>query len=120
MYGSIPGVLVDSGLYAFERTVTYEMMHVYTMKMAGVFMISTCTLSLRTGIIPRWMAYLGLLLALFLLLSLGALSWAPLAFPLWVLLISVCILLANLGRSRSQAAASAPRALFSSDRPSSR
>jgi hypothetical protein len=36
-------------------------------------MITTCTLSLRTGIIPRWMAILGLALALFLILSLGAL-----------------------------------------------
>jgi hypothetical protein len=92
-------LLVDSGLYAFGRTVTYEMVNVYTLKMAGVFMITTCTLSLRTGIIPRWMAYLGLALALFLLLSLGTFYWAPLVFPLWVLLISVHILLANLGRS---------------------
>jgi hypothetical protein len=76
-------------------------MNVYAMKMAGVFMISTCTLSLRTGILPRWMAYLGLVLALVLLFSLGFLPWAPLVFPLWVLLISVHILLANLGRSRS-------------------
>jgi hypothetical protein len=80
--------------------VTYEMMNVYTMRMAGVFMISTCTLSLRTGIIPRWMAHLGLVLAVFLLLSLGNFSWAPLVFPLWVLLISVHILFANLWRSR--------------------
>jgi hypothetical protein len=71
------------------------------MKMAGVFMISTCTLSLRTGIIARWMAYLGLVLALFLLFSLGTFYWAPLVFPLWVLLISVHILLANLGRRTS-------------------
>jgi hypothetical protein len=66
------------------------------MKMAGVFMVSTCTLALRTGIFPRWMAFLGLLLALFLLLSLGLFYWAPVIFPLWTLLISVEILLANL------------------------
>ncbi len=47
-------------------------------------MISTCMLSLRTGIIPRWMAFLGLALALFLLFSLGFFYWAPLVFPLWV------------------------------------
>ena len=98
MYGTTPSMLIESGLYAFGRTVTYEIMNVYTMKMAGVFMISTCTLSLRTGIIPRWMAYLGLALALFLLFSLGFFDWAPLVFPLWILLISVHILLANLRR----------------------
>jgi hypothetical protein len=72
------------------------MMNVYTMRMAGVFMISTCTLSLRTGIIPRWMAFLGFALALFLLLSLSFFYWAPLVFPLWILLISVYILWENL------------------------
>jgi len=55
-------MLIDSGLYTFGRTVTYEIMNVYTMKMAAVFMITTCTLSLRTDIIPRWMAFLGLVL----------------------------------------------------------
>jgi hypothetical protein len=100
LYGSTPQLLLDSGMYAFGRTLTYEIMNVFTMKMAGVFMISTCTLSLRTGIFPRWMAFLGLALALFLLLSLGYFSWAALVFPLWVLLISVYILLANLKKSK--------------------
>jgi hypothetical protein len=89
-------------MYTFGRTVTYEIMNVYTMKMAGVFMITTCTLSLRTGIVPRWMAFLGLVLALFLLLSTGSFYWAPLVFPLWVLLISVYILLANFRRSKGE------------------
>ena len=71
MYGTAPSMLIDPGLYTFGGTVTYEIMNVYTMKMAGVFMISTCTLSLRTGI-TRWMALLGLVLALFLLFSLGS------------------------------------------------
>jgi hypothetical protein len=100
MYGANPGLLIESGEYSFGRTVTYEITNVYTMKMAGVFMISTCTLSLRTGIIPRRVAYLGLALALFLLLSLGTLYWAPVVFPLWVLLVSVHILVTNLRRPR--------------------
>jgi hypothetical protein len=108
-YGVTPGKLVDSGIYTFGRTVTYEIMNVYTMKMAGVFMITTCTLSLRTGIFPRWMAFLGLVLALFLLLSTGSFYWSPLVFPLWVLLISVYILLAKLRRSKGEPAASVPQ-----------
>jgi hypothetical protein len=96
MFGQTPRMLIESGVYTFGRTITYELMNVYTMKMAGVFMISTSTMSLRTGIMPRWMAILGLVLALFLLLSLGYFEWAPLVFPLWVLLISVHILLVNL------------------------
>ena len=108
LYGVSPGMLIDSGMYSFGRTVTYEIMNVYTMRMAGVFMLSTCTLSLRTGIFPRWMAFLGMVLALFLLLSTGSFYWAPLIFPLWVLLISVYILVANLQKSKGGPAAAAP------------
>lgn len=102
LYGTTPATLIESGMYTFGRTLTYEIMTVYTMKMAGVFMITTCTLSLRTGIFPRWMAFLGIALALFLLLSIGFFDWAPVVFPLWILLISVHILIANLRRSKSE------------------
>lgn len=110
LYEEDPVRLFQSGDYAFGRIVSYELMNVYTMKMAGVFMVSTSTMSLRTGIIPRWMSLLGLALALFLLLGLGTVNWAPLVFPLWVLLVSAYILLANLGGSRPPATQSAPAA----------
>lgn len=100
LFGATPGMLIESGIYAFGRVVVYEIMNVYTMKMAGIFMMSTCTLSLRTGIIPRWMAFLGIALALFLLLSIDFFYWAPLVFPLWILLISVYILWENLRRTK--------------------
>jgi hypothetical protein len=41
------------------------------------------------------MAFLGYALAIFLLLSIGRFGWAPLVFPLWTLMISVYVLLAN-------------------------
>jgi len=96
VYGAVPDKLMGSGIYTFGRTVTYQILHVYAKKMAGVFMISTCTLAIRIGIFPRWMAFLGYALALLLLLSVGYVHWVPLVFPLWVLLISSHILLANL------------------------
>jgi hypothetical protein len=95
-YGAIPEKLMDSGIYTFARTVSYQFANVYAIRMAGVFMISTCTLAIRIGIFPRWMAFLGYALALLLLLSVGNLYWAPLIFPLWALVISVYVLLANL------------------------
>jgi len=95
VYGMTPGKLMESGTYTFGRTVTSHIANVYAVKMAGVFMISTCTLSFRTGIFPRWMAYLGYALALLLILSIGYLSWVLLVLPLWVLLVSCYILFAN-------------------------
>jgi hypothetical protein len=96
IYAMTPGKLMEPGTYTFGRTVASHIINVYAVKMAGVFMISTSTLSIRTRIFPRWMAFLGYVLALLLLLSIGYLNWALLVLPLWVLLISVHILLANL------------------------
>jgi hypothetical protein len=85
--------LIQSGAYAVSRAQIYQMMNIYAIKMAGVFMISTSTISLRTRIFPRWLAFLGYALALLLLLTIGTIAWTPMVFPLWVLLASVCILM---------------------------
>lgn len=84
--------------YNFGRTVSREILSNYGIRMAGVFMLSTSTLFLRTRVIPRWMAWLGYGLAIIMLLRIGhieRLGWVFLGFPLWVLLISVYILVTN-------------------------
>jgi MFS family permease len=94
-YEEIPRKLMDSGTYTFARTLAYQLVNIYALRMAGVFMISTCTLAIRIGMFPRWMALLGYALALFLVLSIGRFGWAPLVFPLWTLVISGYVLFAN-------------------------
>lgn len=94
-YEATPEKFIDSGTYTFARTLGYELVNVYALRMAGVFMLSACTLAIRIGIFPRWMAFLGYALGLFLLLSIGRFGWAPLVFPLWSLVISVYVLFAN-------------------------
>jgi hypothetical protein len=69
------------------------------MKMAGVFMFSTCTIGLRTAILPRWVAYVGYACALLLLLVIANWRWITLIFPIWMLLVSSQILLMEF-RSR--------------------
>jgi hypothetical protein len=101
LYDSVPSALAGSTIYTFGRATTYEIMNIYTVKMAGVFMISTSTLALRTGILPRWMTILGITLALILLLSIGLIEWILLVFPLWVLMISVYILIENMRISQA-------------------
>jgi hypothetical protein len=98
-YGAAPAVTVDPNAYSFARTVTFVAMNTYAMRMAGVFMISTSTLILRTGVMPRWTALLGYVLALILLLTITAFNWVSSIFPVWVFLISVYILIEGL-RSR--------------------
>ncbi len=88
--------LIQSGIYLFARVAVHQLMNIYAVKMAGVFMIITSTISLKTSIAPRWMVFLGYGLALLLLLSVATIAWMSLVFPLWVLLISIYVLIQNL------------------------
>jgi hypothetical protein len=87
--------VIGTGTYALARIQVYQTMHTYAIKMAGVFMVSTSTIALRTGIVPRWMAFTGFALALLLLLSVGTIEWILVVFPLWVLMISLYVLIEN-------------------------
>jgi hypothetical protein len=60
--------------------------------MAGVFTMSTATILLRTQAAPRWIALLGIAVALVLLITLGLSSWLYLLFPSWIGLLSVYLL----------------------------
>lgn len=95
-FAAEPDRLIGSGPYALGRAAVYVIMNTYAMRMAGVFMISTSTIFVRTGVMPRWMALLGYALALVLLLTISSFSWISLVFPLWVLLVSLHILVDNL------------------------
>ncbi len=87
---------VDMGdSYDLGRLIARETLSTYSIRMAGVFMISSCTLFLRTGVIPRWTAFLGFGFAAIMLLRIGYinnLGWVMLLFPVWVLLVSLHIL----------------------------
>lgn len=90
--------LLATGYYEFALTVAREILNAYALKMAGVFMISTSTLFIRTHVIPRWIAFLGYALAALMLLRIGhldRLGWISLSFPLWILLVSLYILIDN-------------------------
>jgi hypothetical protein len=96
--------LVESGIYAVSRAQMSQLMNLYAIKMAGVFMITASTIAVRTGIVPRPMALLGYALALAMLLSSGSIEWIPLVFPAWVFLMSVFILIERLGSNPNRKA----------------
>ena len=93
-----PQGFVDSPAFAFARSFFHELINLYLVKMASVFMISVSMIGLRTGFTPRWSAFLGFACALVLLLSGRHTDWIFMVFPLWVLLVSAYILMQNLGR----------------------
>ena len=66
--------------------------------MGAASMFSTSTVVIRTGIAPRWMAYLEFLLALPLLIGSYYVGRSLAVMPVWGLLVSVFILMGNLRR----------------------
>jgi len=84
---------MTSAAFQFARTLTYGLVNVYMIKMAGVFMISTSTVILYTRIAPRWTAFAGFVVALLLFFGSSQLPWIFLAFPVWIFLISACLLI---------------------------
>jgi MFS family permease len=90
--------VMSTGTFHFARTLTYNVVNIYMIKMAGVFMMSTSTVIIYTDIAPRWVAYLGFTLALLLLFGSSYFSWVFVAFPFWIFLISACLLLDEFRR----------------------
>jgi hypothetical protein len=101
VYGATPPQELDLRMFAFARTLISDLMNVYAVKMAGVFMFSISTVAIYTGFAPRYIGFLGYGLALFLLFGNAYLDWSFLVFPLWVFLLSSHVL-ANDLRRRSQ------------------
>jgi len=99
-----PGILANSTTFALTRAFAHAIVNVYAIKMAGVFMLITSTIAVRTAFVARWMAAPGFAMALFLLFASQWFDWSFIVFPVWVLLISVYILIANL-RDRAPRAA---------------
>jgi hypothetical protein len=101
LYSTQSDRLLASGFYSFGHLIASEILNTYMLKMAGVFMISTSTLFLRARAIPKGIGFLGYGLAAVMLLRishLDRLGWVSLSFPLWVLLVSIYILIANYRR----------------------
>ncbi len=77
-------------------------LNTYAMRMAAVFTISTATIGLRTGFMPRWIGLSGYAIALVLLLAIGITPWVRLLFPLWILILSLDTLVESLRGRRAE------------------
>jgi len=99
-YAIAPEVMVESGVFTYSRAVMYQILNIYAIRMAGVFMISLGTIWMRTGSMHRGWALLTYALALVLLLSIDYSLWVILIFPAWVLVVSVSFLILNFREQR--------------------
>lgn len=90
------GRLPSPGVWGLGRRITFILLNVYALRVAAVFVVSTTTIGLRTGIIPRWLGVAGYVVAVALFVGVGLTGWLNLLFPLWILVLSVHILLNSL------------------------
>jgi hypothetical protein len=82
-------------LWSFGRHFTFSLLTTYSMRMAAVFTFSASNIGHRLGVLPRWLSFLGYLVALTLLLVTGSIAWSELVFPIWALVVSLYILVAS-------------------------
>ncbi|MGI9616303.1 MAG: hypothetical protein ACR2QO_25535 [Acidimicrobiales bacterium] len=87
-----PVEFAESPAYVFAASLIKVMGSDVILRMAGVFMFSSATMWLRTEALPRPLIVLTYAGALALLVGGPVLGPVRMAFPLWVLVVSVMIL----------------------------
>jgi hypothetical protein len=85
------------------RLMSFSFFNVFAARAAGVFVMVSSGIFLRTGLMPRWIGLLGIVLALVLLLGQSFFEVIIYLFPAWALLVSVAILVLFRGRAPSDA-----------------
>lgn len=91
----------DSGSVDLVRSLAYTVMFGMATRAAAVFMITTATVGLRSGVFPRWFALVGYAIGVILLFVVSFFDWVVLLIPAWVAFVSVVILVRQLRRRRS-------------------
>ena len=76
----------------FGQVLLMTLTQTYALRMGAVFMISLATIWLKTGLMPRWLVLATYVAAVGLLVASDLNMWLVLAFPIWVLVVSVLLL----------------------------
>lgn len=89
-------LVVDAAAHSevatFGQMVLLAISKTYALRMAAVFMVSLATIWLKTGLMPRWLVIVTYFVALGLILASDLSMWLALAFPIWVFVVSVLLL----------------------------
>ncbi|CAN5254383.1 hypothetical protein BH09ACT8_BH09ACT8_47870 [soil metagenome] len=82
----------NSAVATFGRMMLLALSKTYALRMGAVFMMSLATIWLRTGLMPRWLVLVTYVSAIGLLIVSDISMWIALAFPIWVLVVSLLVL----------------------------
>lgn len=78
----------STDVYHLGRQTAYVLLNVFGMKVAAVFIFTTSSIGLRTGVLARWVSIIGYVVGVVLILLMTEFLWIGMIFPAWVLLIS--------------------------------
>jgi hypothetical protein len=109
--GTDPAAHAD--VVAFGQILMTTLTKTYALRMAAVFMMSLATIWLKTGLMPRWLVFTTYAASVALLISADVSMWITLAFPAWVLVVSLLVLnragVIDLDRHHDVTPAAAPK-----------
>ncbi len=84
--------VVHDQVAAFGQTMLTALSNTYALRMAGVFMISLATIWLKTHLMPTWLVVVTYVMAVTILVVSDLSKWVTVAFPVWVLVVSLLVL----------------------------
>ena len=90
------GLPASADLESARLQLVLTLLSSYCTRMAAVFTVATTTIGRGLGVFPRWLIWLGYLVAL--VLTFVNAAWFELVFPVWVLALSSYIFLAGSHR----------------------
>jgi len=93
---SVHGGRPPLDVWQLGRVTTFNLTTVFAMRMAAVFTIAASTIALRAGAHSRAVAVLGLVVGVVLLFAASSVPWLLMAFPAWVLIVSVNLLVLSM------------------------
>jgi hypothetical protein len=82
-------------VWQLGRVMTFNLTTVFAMRMAAVFTLAASTIALRARANSRFVAYLGYAVGAVLLFAASSVPWLLMAFPAWVLVVSVELLVVS-------------------------
>ena len=69
-----------------------SLLFVFAFRMAAMFVFTTSSILRGANVLPRWFAWSGYAVGLFLLLSASFEGWFALVFPIWLLVLSAILM----------------------------
>lgn len=93
---------IDPGSAAMTRAVAHILLAILAPRMAALVVLSSSSLGLRTGVLPRWLTVSGYIVGLWLVLDVTFSEPSVYVFPAWIALVSIVLLLKPRRESPSE------------------